>query len=196
MKTPTKWIIASVGGIALVSTLAVAGPRFKERGPEMFADRMIDRITDNLELNEAQVAKLNGVKDTILEARKKMRENRKDKQAEMLALLGQPTLDQEKAMAMLTERGDAMKAEAPKVIGALAGFYDSLSPEQQQTLRETIQDRMERREKCGRDKPGRDKPGRDAKRERTSFQLEEGPSFGYSSEQRPPHFEGERPFMM
>jgi Spy/CpxP family protein refolding chaperone len=149
MKRASKWIIASVGGIALVSTLAIAGPGFKDRGPGMFGEWMIERMTDRLELNEAQVANLNTVKDTIMDARKKMRENHKDKQAELLALLEQPTLDQDKAMAMLTERGDAMKAEAPKVIAAVAGFYDSLTPEQQQTLRETIKEKMEWREKCG-----------------------------------------------
>jgi Spy/CpxP family protein refolding chaperone len=149
MKRASKWIIASVGGIALVSTLAVAGPGFRDRGPGMFGDWMIERMTDNLELNEAQVGKLNNVKDTIMDARKKLRESNKDKGEEILTLLEQPTLDQDKAMAMLTERGDAMKAEAPKVIAAIAGFYDSLTPEQQQTLRETIKEKMDRREKCG-----------------------------------------------
>jgi Spy/CpxP family protein refolding chaperone len=158
MKTASKWIIASVGGIALISTLAVAGPGFKDRGQGMFGQWMIERMTDNLELNEAQVAKLNSVRDAITDARKKMREGNRDKRDEMLALLEQPTLDQQKALAMLTERGDALKAEAPRVIAAVAGFYDSLTPEQQQTLRETIKERMEWREKCG---PRWSRPDRD-----------------------------------
>lgn len=191
MKTASKWIIASVGGIALISTLAVAGPGHRDRGPDAFAQRMIERVTDKLELTETQVAKLNGVKDAIKAARENMRDKRKDKKDEMLSLLEQPTLDQNKAMELLTERGDAMKEEAPKVIAALAGFYDSLSPQQQQTLRETIQDRMERRKDCG-----PDKSRRDGKRERTSFRLEEGPSFGYSSEEGLRSFDGDRPVMM
>jgi Spy/CpxP family protein refolding chaperone len=157
MKKASKWIIASVGGIALISTLAVAGPGFRDRGPGMFGDWMIERMTDNLELNETQVENLQGVKDAIKTARDKLRENRKDKGDEILALLEQPTLDQEKAMALLTERGDAMKEQAPKVIAAIAGFYDSLTPQQQQTLRETIKEKMEWREKCGPKKRG---PGR------------------------------------
>jgi Spy/CpxP family protein refolding chaperone len=170
MKKASKWIIASVGGIALISTLAVAGPGFRDRGPGMFGEWMIERMTDNLELNEAQVKKLNGVKEAITDAREKMHENRKEKQDKILALLEQPTLDQEKAMALLTERGDAMKAEAPKVIGAIAGFYDSLNPQQQQTLRETIKEKMERREKCGPKGPRRDK-------EKASFDMRErGPA--------------------
>ncbi len=191
MKTASKWIIASVGGIALISTLAVAGPGYRDYSPDAFAGRMIDRVTDKLELTEAQVEKLNGVKDAIKTARENMREQRKDKKDQLMALLDQPTLDQNKAMGLLTERGDAMKAEAPKVIAAIAGFYDSLSPEQQKTLRETIQDRMERRKDCD-----RDKSRKDGKRERTSFQLEEGPAFGYSSEEGPRRFDGERPVMM
>ena len=129
-------------------------------------------ITDELELSEAQVTKLNGVKEAIKAAREKVQENRKDKRAEMLALLDQRTLDQEKAMAMLTKRGEEMKAQAPKVIEALAGFYDSLSADQQQTLRETIKDRMERRDNCG---PKRSRPDR----EKASFDMEERPSFQY-----------------
>jgi Spy/CpxP family protein refolding chaperone len=170
MRKASKWIIASVGGIALISTLAVAGPGFRDRGPGMFGEWMIERMTDNLELNEAQVEKLNGVKEAITDARDKMRENHKEKQNQILALLEQPTLDQEKAMALLTERGDAIKAEAPKVIGAIAGFYDSLTPQQQQTLRETIKEKMEWREKCGPKRPGRD-------REKASFDMRErGPA--------------------
>ncbi len=195
MKIATKWIIASVGSIALISTLAVAGPGSRDRSPDAFAQRMIDRVTDKLELNEAQVTKLNGVKDAIKAARENMREKRKDKKGEMLALLDQPTLDQDKAMALLTERGDAMKAEAPKVIAAIAGFYDSLTPEQQQTLRETLKDRMERHGKGDSEKC--EKSGKEGKRERTSFQLEDnGPAFGYSDEYRPHHSDGERVFMM
>jgi Spy/CpxP family protein refolding chaperone len=170
MKTATKWIIASVGGIAVISTLAVAGPGFRDRGPGMFGEWMIERMTRNLELNEAQVAKLNGVKDAIADARDKMRENRKEKQDAVLALLEQPTLDQEKAMALLTERGETLKGEAPKVIAAIAGFYDSLNPQQQQTLRESIKEKMEWREKCG---PRRSGPGR----EKASFDMpDRGPA--------------------
>ncbi len=149
MKTATKWILVSVGGIALVSTLAFGGSRYGHHDPGAFAERFMERVTEKLDLNTAQTEKLHGIKDAITEAREKLRENRKDKRDEVLALLEQPTLDQEKAMALLTERGDAMKEQAPKVIAAIADFYDSLTPEQQQTLRETIKKRMEWREKCG-----------------------------------------------
>ncbi len=189
MKTATKWILVSVGGIALVSTLAFGGSRYGHHDPEAFAERLMERVTEKLELNAAQTEKLHGIKDAITDAREKLRENRKDKRDEVLTLLEQPTLDQEKAMALLTERGDAMKEQAPKVIAAIADFYDSLTPEQQQTLRESIKKRMEWREKCG-------SGWSDGDRKNSAIDLDGDKSFVYSKDQHSRRSDRERTLRM
>ena len=150
MNIVVKRTLLVVSGLALIGTLAACNQRDHRPDPEMISQRIIERVTEKLDLNEEQVAKLNDVKETLMTARKEMREQRADKQSELMALLEQPTLDQQKALALVNEHGDAIKAHAPKVIAAVAAFYDSLTPEQQQTLRTTIQERMERHDRCGR----------------------------------------------
>jgi protein CpxP len=155
MNIVIKRTLLVISGLALIGTLAACNQRDHRPDPEMFAQRIMDRVTEKLNLNEEQVAKLNGVKEALMTARKEIRKERTDKKSELMALLDQPTLDQQKALALVNERGDAIKAQAPKVIAAVAAFYDSLSPEQQQTLRTTIQERMERRDRCDRDSSDR-----------------------------------------
>jgi protein CpxP len=148
MNIVIKRTLLAISGLALIGTLAACNHRDHRPDPEAFAQRIMDRVTEKLNLNEEQVARLNGVKEALMTARQEMRKERTDKKSELLSLLDQPTLDQQKALALVNERGDAIKAQAPQVIAAVAAFYDSLTPEQQQTLRTEIQKRMERRDHC------------------------------------------------
>lgn len=171
MNIVLKRTLLAIGGLALIGSLAACNQRDHRPDPEAFAERIMDRVSEKLNLNQEQVAKLDGVKEALLNARKEMREQRSDKQAELMSLLDQPTLDQQKALALVNERGDAIKAQAPKVIAAVAAFYDSLTPEQQQTLRTTIQERMERHDRYDRDSSDR------RHRKDLSMERRQNPSF-------------------
>ena len=141
MKRKSKWFVYSITGSILAVMLAACGPH--RHDPEERAEWMMEKVTKELELNETQVAKLNLVKNELLKAGKDFRQRRDDSRQTVVDLIQQPTLDRDKAVALVNQHTAAINEQAPQIIAALGDFYDSLSPEQQAELREHIQDRME-----------------------------------------------------
>ena len=64
-----------------------------------------------------------------------------DPRAEIKALVAGDKFDAERAQALVNQKTAALQAGSPEVIAALADFYNSLNPAQQQKVR----DFMERR---------------------------------------------------
>ena len=137
MKKRNKIMIAIASGIALVSGLAACG---HHHTPEERADYMVEKITSKMDLTEPQVNKLDALKDELLSVRKEMLEERETVHNEVNELLSQPTLDQTRALSLVRDRTESVNQKAPQVITALAGFYDSLNPEQQAMLREKLEE--------------------------------------------------------
>ena len=104
--------------------------------PEKRADFMLQRMTNKLDLNTAQVANLKAVQQLFAEH---FKEKKAQKGGELLALLDAPSLDQAQALHILESRGAERKAKAPEVIAAIATFTDSLSNEQRVKLKEILQ---------------------------------------------------------
>ncbi len=142
MKKRNKIIIAAVASIAILGGVAACG---HHGSPEERADYMVEKVTSKLELSDAQVVELEQLKDELLNVRKSWLEERETVHNQVDTLLSQPTLDQQQALNMVRERTDSISQKAPQVVTALAGFYDSLDPEQQAMLREKIQEHSENR---------------------------------------------------
>ncbi len=136
MKKRNKVMIAIASGIALISGLAACG---HHRSPEDRAEYMVEKITSKMELTEPQVSKLEALKNELLNVRQSMLAERDTVHEEVNELLNQPTLDQARALTLVQDRTDSINQKAPQVITALAGFYDSLNPEQQAMLREKLE---------------------------------------------------------
>ncbi len=136
MKKRNKIMIAIASGIALISGLAACG---HHRSPEDRAEYMVEKITSKMELTEPQVSKLEALKNELLNVRQSMLAERDTVHEEVNELLNQPTLDQTRALTLVQNRTDSINQKAPQVITALAGFYDSLNPEQQAMLREKLE---------------------------------------------------------
>jgi Spy/CpxP family protein refolding chaperone len=143
MKPLTKKILFALGGVGLITSVAAYG-HHQCHDPEQRANWMIEKISDELELTEPQVTKLEGVRDQMMQTRQQMHQARSGARADMLQLIEQPRLDREQSLAMINQRLDALRDQAPQLINALGDFYDSLTPEQQQELRERIEQRMAR----------------------------------------------------
>jgi len=103
--------------------------------------RMIEKISDKLELNADQKAKLGVLADEMVAARKAMRGESGDIRTDLQALIAADKFDRTKARQMLDQKTQAIQANGPKVLAAFGDFYDSLNPEQQKQVRE----RLERR---------------------------------------------------
>jgi periplasmic protein CpxP/Spy len=143
-----KTLIGVFGATILVGGLTACGHRDgHERGPmseervvEM-RGKVIERISDKLELDEAQKQKLGVLADELIAQRKAMRGDSADPRSEMKALIAGEKFDRSRAEALLTQKTQVVQAGSPKVIGALADFYDSLKPEQQKLVRDKLDTR-------------------------------------------------------
>lgn len=146
MKPITQRIILALAAVGLATGLAACGHH--RHDPEQRAERIIEKVTEELELTQEQQAKLGAVRDEFISTGKEMRKDRKQARAEFLGLLEQPQLDRARAQTLVNQRLDAIRDHSPQIINALADFYDSLTPEQQKELREHLQEKMERFDSC------------------------------------------------
>ena len=108
---------------------------------EQFAekrDKMVDRAASKLDLNAEQKKLLAAVGDQLFEQRRAMIGQTTDPRAELKSLIAGPKLDTAKAQALITEKTTVMQAKSPQTLAALAAFYDSLNPTQQQKVRDLM----------------------------------------------------------
>jgi Spy/CpxP family protein refolding chaperone len=111
-----------------------------ERVTEM-RGKAVEKISDKLELNAGQKAKLEALADEMVASRKAMRGESVDVRTDLQALIAGDKFDRSKAQQMLDQKTRALQGSGPKVLAAFGDFYDSLNPEQQKQVRE----RLERR---------------------------------------------------
>lgn len=144
MKRLSKHVLWTLGALAVTTSLVVAGTHhFRHHGPAHYAGWMVDKVTRELDLDQTQRDKLVVLKDELIKVHTSIRDDRKDVHAEVLELLTQPQLDRARILSMINERADALHEHAPQVVNAAGDFYDSLSAEQRDELRQRALDRWE-----------------------------------------------------
>jgi Spy/CpxP family protein refolding chaperone len=111
-----------------------------ERITEM-RGKVIERVSDKLDLTEAQKLKLGALADEMIAQRQAMRADSADPRTEMKALVAGEKFDRSLAQTLLTQKTQVVQAGGPKVIAAMADFYDSLNPAQQAQVRERLDKR-------------------------------------------------------
>ena len=127
-------------GIALLTTSIVACNRGT---PEERGERMVEKVTEELELTATQQGRLSEVKKEFLDMRKTMQSNREQTKTDIQAMLKQPTLDRNKANSIVNQHIETIHSRSPAIIDAIGNFYDSLDNTQRAELREFIEDKME-----------------------------------------------------
>ena len=142
-----KTLIAVFGASVVLGGLTACGSRgdhargwSDERVTEMRGKAM-ERISDKLELNEAQKQKLGVLADELVAQRKAWLTQGSDPRAEVKALIAGDKFDRSAAQGMLERRTQQVQGAGPKVIAAFGDFYDSLNPAQQQQVRERLEKR-------------------------------------------------------
>jgi len=148
MKNRTRYIAAILGAVGIAVAVAGCGHGYRHHEPGDYAVRHIERLGKELNLNEAQTAKLNAVTETLRKGRDTMRAKHDEKQKEVLALLDQPKLDRQRALGLVQQTTRDINDHAPEMIAAMGDFYDSLTPLQQQKLREEVKERMAYADRC------------------------------------------------
>ncbi|MCW8824799.1 MAG: Spy/CpxP family protein refolding chaperone [Gammaproteobacteria bacterium] len=141
MKRLTKFSLIGAGALAMVTAISGCS-HFKS--PEDRAQWMVDKVSSKLELTEVQQVKLKALSDEMLSTRKEMKLKFGDSREQVMALLDQPTLDQDKAIDIVKSHTKMVDDKAPVMVAAFADFYDSLDAEQQAEVREFMQKHKDR----------------------------------------------------
>lgn len=140
MKRWLKWSLAGLLGAAVVAGGLTACSRghhgnWSDEGVAEVRAKIVSKITRKLDLNAAQQQKLDGLANEIVAQRTAFRGEGGDPRIEIPALIQGDKFDRARAQAMLAQKTQAIQGNAPKVLAALADFYDSLTPEQQKEVR-------------------------------------------------------------
>jgi len=116
------------------------GPMTPEKMAEV-RGKIVERVSGKLDLDAAQKQKLNALADVLEAQRSAFIGKTADPRAGAQAIVAGDKFDRARAQALLAEKTQALQAHSPEVITALADFYDSLNPAQQQKVRELMQRR-------------------------------------------------------
>lgn len=136
-------LIALTAATVLVGGLAACSQRH-DHGAMTEADitelreRMIGKAERALSLDAAQTAKLGLLADALKAQRTALMAGGATPRAELQALVAGPAFDRARAQALVEAKTGALRDKAPAVVTAMADFYDSLQPAQQQQLREMM----------------------------------------------------------
>ena len=125
------------GGLAACSHRHDGNWQMSEADSAKWREKMLDRVSGELKLDEAQKAKLGVLADTVRAQRQALMPTgvpavREDLQS----LVAGERFDRSKAQALVDAKTGAVREKSPAVIAAAADFYDSLKPEQQLKVRE------------------------------------------------------------
>ena len=148
MKTRTRYIVAILSAVGIAMAFTACGHHSRHHGSGDYAVRHIEKLGKELNLNEAQTVKLNAVTETLRKGRETLRSRHDETRKAALALLDQPKLDRQRATNLVQQTARDISERAPEMIAALGEFYDSLTPPQQQKLREEVKERMEYGDHC------------------------------------------------
>jgi len=150
MRTWIKRSLIGLFGVSiLVGGLAACGHRHHGWGgvqvsaedAAKWREKLLERGGKELQLDEAQKQKLGVVFDRLREQRNTVVGATQNPRAELRALVSGERFDAARAQALVDEKTNALRAGSPQTIAALADFYDSLKPEQQQKLRDFMDKR-------------------------------------------------------
>lgn len=136
-------VASATAGALVLGGLGIAHGvgRDGDRGARMI-ERVVERASDRLELDDAQGAALGALVTALAGIGETLRGD--GARTEIESLVAGPTLDQGAALAMIESRADALRAAAPELVAAAAGFYDTLDEAQRAEVDELI-DRAGRR---------------------------------------------------
>ena len=143
-----RTLIGLFGVSILVGGLTACGHRPHALDANLSAEqvaqyraKVLDQVSSKLDLNADQKQRLGVLADKLHEQRTALIGQTKDPRAEVQALVAGVKFDRVRAQALVTEKTTMLQSKSPEVIAALADFYDSLNPAQQQKVRDFMEHR-------------------------------------------------------
>lgn len=149
--TMNRWIkrtlFASFGATLLLGGLSACGHhmhggwQMSEADSAKMRERVIDRATKELKLDDAQKQRLTVLADKLREQRMALMAGPTNPRDEVQALVAGTTFDRARAQAFIEAKTSAVRSKSPDVVAAAADFFDGLRPEQQTQVREFMSKR-------------------------------------------------------
>lgn len=118
----------AIGGIAVAKTKGTC------HGLEGRMNRIMERVTKKLNLDEDQQTRLGTVRDKLVDMRESMSSSRRETRQALSELLAAPQLDRTKAQSYISGGQAVFSAGSQEVLDAFAQFSDSLNAEQRDKL--------------------------------------------------------------
>ena len=137
MKKSGKIMFASA--ILAIGALAVTACGHRHHDPAQRAEWMMERVSDHLDLNEDQQAKLRAIKTEFEAGMQQYHQQRQQLFDRLAENIESPTLDKQLLMEMVETRKQAYNEIAPRIIDKVIDFHASLNAEQ----KKKVADKME-----------------------------------------------------
>lgn len=132
--------------LLFLGAVAAAGAAWAKHKGYCSADSRIHHITERvgrkLDLNEDQLGRLDVFAETLKGMRNEHQDHRTAMKDRITELLSAPSLDRDRAVALIDERYQTTGDRKRAMVNAFADFSDSLAPEQRAQLAGLIGDRM------------------------------------------------------
>ncbi len=115
------------------------GARWSDADIGKLRERLIDKAGRELSLDEAQKARLGALADAVQAQRLALiGQPGAEPRAELQAMLSGSQFDRGRAQSLVDSKTGAVRDKSPAVVNAMAEFFDSLQPAQQQKLRDLV----------------------------------------------------------
>ncbi len=135
--------------IAITSTLLLGLVGCFNHSTADKADWISSKISNKLDLNESQEAKLNDVRDEVLIARKAMHKDRVANFSQIETMIKSDKLNKADILALFKSKTDTLELSAEPVIDKLVVFHASLNAKQKDKIAEFMNKRKEGRHGWG-----------------------------------------------
>ena len=151
-----KRVLVGLTAVVLVTSAVVAcgfrgtspwggygpcGPHWRGEDPAQRRAYVVERVSQELSLNVGQRAKLEVLADQLDEQRQALWSEGHMAEALQQVIAGE-RFDRVKAQSVVDQKLQAVQQHSPKVVEAMASFYDSLDAGQQRVVREKLRDRF------------------------------------------------------
>lgn len=120
-----------IGSLAFSLFLGLTGCN---KSPEERADKFADRVSDKLELNQAQEALLIDLKNNALEASLALKANKQTMHSDFEDLISLNSIDQEQMNQFADTNIELLHASIKSVVPSFVAFHASLNDEQKQQV--------------------------------------------------------------
>lgn len=129
MTRTSKIILTATLTLGLVGAVAAYG-KYRFGDPARFAQHMVERVSDELELSDTQALSLQNLADELIIVKTQLKGDVGTDGQVVRDMVAAQRFDQAKAFDMVHAKTTAIQNYAPSVLAALGTFLDGLTPEQ------------------------------------------------------------------